>query len=504
MTAPVLLALLGAFFGHSNPLFQFPPLVLGFPAALAWIAFRSASGRACFRAAYLASLLATSACLYWVALPPHDFGGLPWILSAPCPMLIGAVLGLYYATFAWSLRQAARVLDGASLVLFAGLAWSVLELVQNYLFTGFPWLTLSAAFSPWPGAVQGAALFGAYGLSGVYAALAVAGLRAVNRADMRLLALGLAAALAACGWWGLSRDFDGPPLSVALIQGNIDQSLKWDKAYQEGTVDKYLGLTGQALQSGQKDLVIWPETALPFYFQESSALTARIAARVREARTNLLAGSPAFRHDFARNKTTLYNRAWLLDETGRAADWYDKEHLVPFGEYVPLQDWFPWLPLNKLVEGVGEFEPGRRVSPLRLGPLSLGLLICYEGIFPELAQARVSAGASLLVTISNDAWFGRSSAPGQHLDLTILRCVEQGRWLARGTNTGISALVSPTGKVTARTGLFTDAALTGQVQALKGATPFHATFALWPFLFVGGLAVLGWRVWRGVRAARRV
>ena len=497
-----LLAVVGAFFGHFNPILQFPPLILAFPAALAVLAFRSISGRACFRTAYLASLTAVTACLYWVSLPPHDFGGLPWILAAPCPMLMAAIMALYYASFAWSLRQAARVLDGPLLVLFAGLAWTVQELAQNVLFTGFPWLTLSSALAPWPGAIQGAAIIGAYGLSGVYAALAVCIVRGVNRKDMRVLACGIVLTLAACGWWGLTREFPGPVQNLALIQGNIDQSLKWDKAYQDGTVDKYLALTQTALDQGPLDLIIWPETALPCYFQESSPLTAKISLLARTARAGLLFGSPAYRHDFTRNSTSLHNRAWLLDETGKPADWYDKEHLVPFGEYVPLQEWFPWLPLNKLVEGVGEFAPGTRVNPLRLGPLALGVLICYEGIFPELAQARVAAGATLLVSISNDAWFGRSSAPGQHLGLTVLRAVEQGRFVARGTNTGISALIAPTGQVTARTNLFTDAALTGQATALTAMTPFHQTFAFWPWLYLGGFAGLGWRVWTRIKRAK--
>jgi apolipoprotein N-acyltransferase len=137
---------------------------------------------------------------------------------------------------------------------------------------------------------------------------------------------------------------------------------------------------------------------------------------------------------------------------------YDKEHLVPFGEYVPLGE---WLPLGKLVESVGDFSSGRNQRAPSIGDIALGVLVCYEGIFPELAQKRVEEGATLLVNISNDAWFGDSSAPWQHLQLSLLRAVEQGRWLARATNTGISLLADPQGRITARSGLFTEDAVTG-------------------------------------------
>lgn len=499
MTIPILLALAGSFLGWANPLFHFPPAVLGLPLALAWIAFRSHNGRAAFRSGWLAGALSSAACLYWVALPPHDFGGLPWILAAPCPMLMGSIMGLYYGLFTWGLRQAARVMDGPPLCLFAALAWTGQEMVQNMLFTGFPWLTLSAAFAPWPFMIQGAAVVGAYGMSGLFAALAVAAKRMVHAPLCRYVAGVLVLGLAACGWWGLDRSLPAPDIPVALVQGNIDQSLKWDKAYQDGTVDKYIALSRRAVQDSGATLVVWPETALPFYFQEPVPLAARVSALAREGRFGLLAGSPAFRHDLKTNSTALFNRAWLLDETGKVSDWYDKEHLVPFGEYVPLQSWFPWLPVSKLVEGVGEFLPGTRTRPLRLDRLALGVLICYEAIFPELAQARVDAGANVLVSISNDAWFGRSSAPAQHLALSTLRAVEQSRWLLRGTNTGISALIAPTGQVTARTGLFEDAAITGRVAAIKELTPFHWSFSLWGWLVAVGLAAFSLRIWLGIK-----
>ena len=201
----------------------------------------------------------------------------------------------------------------------------------------------------------------------------------------------------------------------------------------------------------------------------------------------LLFGAPAYLRSLGGH--VLFNRAYLLAPSGQTAA-YDKEHLVPFGEYVPLGNLLTFI--GKLVEGLGDFRPGQDGKPLLQGNLALGTLICYEAIFPELAQRRVAAGANVLVNISNDAWFGDSAAPRQHLDLALLRAVEQGRTLIRGTNTGISAVIDPRGRIMAQGGLFTALALPCPETPLVSETTWyhrHYLFITWgiPGLF----AVLG-------------
>ena len=204
----------------------------------------------------------------------------------------------------------------------------------------------------------------------------------------------------------------------------------------------------------------------------------------------MLVGTPGYVNAPVKRGYLLYNRAMLVDENGGDAGHYDKEHLVPFGEYAPPGLDMPFL--ETLMQGVGDFTPGASVAPLRLGNLALGILICYETIFPELAQQRVADGANVLVNISNDAWFGTTSAPEQHLQLSVLRAVEQGRYVLRGTNTGISAIIDPHGRIAERGGLFRAEVISGMATARAETTVFHRVQHLvWPVaLALAALALL--------------
>lgn len=471
MRIAILLSCLGAWLGFANPLAHLPALVLLLPGALAWIGLHADTPRLAFRQGWRAGWLAYAGSLYWVALPVHDFGPLPWFLAAPCPLLLAAVLGLYPALFSLGLRLAGRDLSWPLLGLFAAGLWGSLEHLRGAALTGFPWLVLPSALAPWPFAIQAAALVGANGLAGLLAGAAVLALRGRALSPPRLAALLLLGLLALHGTMRL----DTPPARVgaarlALIQGNVDQAHKWDPAWQDETLRRYLELSTQEAAKGA-DLVVWPETAMPFFFQDAIPLSLLVRDRMRSLGVPLLAGSPAYTRSAGGSGYILHNRAYLLDSRAITLGHYDKEHLVPFGEYVPLGGLLGFLP--KLVQGIGEFEPGREQPPLAAGNLALGVLICYETIFPELAQDRVERGANLLLNISNDAWFGRSAAPTQHLHLSVLRAVEQNRWLARATNTGITALIDARGRVLDRTGLFETRSLAGEVGLIRETTPFH-------------------------------
>ena len=357
----------------------------------------------------------------------------------------------------------------------AALGWAAMEMARGAFFTGFPWLTLSAALAPWPMAIQGAAYVGAYGLSGV-----LAGLAAWLAVPGLLSRPGLAALVLAAGLFFLGNQRADAPAPkdatahVTIVQGNVDQSRKWDPDAQLEIVEKYLGLSREALRDAPTSLLVWPETSMPFFFQDGSPLAKRLAAFTAETGVPLVFGAPAYER--AGDDHVLFNRAYLLTPSGFEAT-YDKEHLVPFGEYVPLGQYLTFI--HKLVEGVGDFRPGSVEKPLPDGRLALGALICYEAIFPELAQRRVETGANILVNISNDAWFGDSAAPRQHLDLALLRAVEQGRALIRGTNTGISAVIDPRGRVMAQGGLFTALTLPcPEVPIVSETTWFHRHYTL--------------------------
>lgn len=489
MFHPALLSLVassGALLGYANPWGQLPLAALLLPASLLLLALDADSLRAAFKPAWIAGSLASLACLYWVYWPVQHYGEVHWLLALPMPVLLSMAMGCYYGFFGMA-AQLSRRLHPLLAVPYLGLAWTLMELAQASILSGFSWLTLSSAFVPWPMLTQAASVLGSYGLSGLLV-IVVAGLAlgARNRLCI-LLSLLTALLLLGFGWMRLSDDAETTPgHTVALVQGNIDQSIKWAPDYQQATVDKYLRLSREVTQSANPELIVWPETSMPFYFQDSSPLRTPVLDFARPGKPALLLGSPAYDRTASAVGFVLFNRAFLL--TGEAAlpQWYDKEHLVPFGEYMPLAE---ILPLQKLVSGVGDFVPGQNTKALKSGDLALGVLVCYEAIFADLAQARVAQGANLLVNISNDAWFGATSAPHQHLHLTALRAIEQGRYVVRSTNTGLSAFIDPLGRIRLAGPQFQDLAAAGVVHPRTEMTLYHRLYT--PLQYgAGALAVI--------------
>ncbi|MFP5221252.1 MAG: apolipoprotein N-acyltransferase [Acidobacteriota bacterium] len=483
----ILASAAASFLAFANPVARLPLLVLVVPWVLSALARQASGPKRAFKQGWLAGSLGASASLYWIAIPVHDYGALPWILAVPCPVLMGMVLGLYPAAFCSALHVAGRGLRPLTLGVFAGLAWTALEALRGWLFTGFPWFPLAAALAPWPLAIQGASLAGAYGLSGLLAAcgawLAGPGL------PPRVAAVGLAAVLSGYGLWSLDSPVaEDDRFNAAMIQGNIEQAVKWDPETLSAAVQSYIDLS-MSVASSRPDIYLWPETALTFFVQEPGPETSQVKAFVQKTGVPLVSGAPGFER--VGKATPVFNRAYLFSPQGTPR-FYDKQHLVPFGEYAPFGQDIPIL--SELLQGVGAFTPGHNTSPLKAGRLAMGMLICYESIFPELAQERVSAGANVLVNISNDAWFGNSAAPRQHLELATLRAVEQNRFVLRATNTGITALIDPKGRVSSETALFQKAAVavTG-VGLITRTSPYHYAHGwLEAGAALAALAMLSW------------
>jgi apolipoprotein N-acyltransferase len=473
----------------------FPLADLGFLAWFALVPLLLVAGRHPFKSGFSAGLAFFAAVLYWLNIVMVTYGGLPLVLSVVLYLLLSAYLALFWGTATWAACRL-REMRGYPLALTLPVFWVGLEFARAFLLTGFPWATLGYSQHAWPAMIQSADLFGVYGLSYLILLVnaAIAGVLARRRTGIAggsLRSLLFAAILLTLnlgyGYWQLGRvpEQREEQLRVTLVQGNIAQELKWRPDNQRPTVELYRVLTLQANRQAAADLVIWPEAAMPFYYQDGGALAEDVARLPRQTGAALLFGSPAYERDGA--DWRYRNSAFLLDADAQLAGRSDKVHLVPFGEYVPLGRFLPFI--NKLVTGVGDYSPGElKVLPLR--KQSLGVLICYEAIFPELAREQVRLGGGLLVNITNDAWFGRSSAPWQHLAMASFRAIENRVWMVRAANTGISAFISPAGRVVERSGLFERATLTASVGL--GARPglYAAMGDLIPGIFL--LVGLAW------------
>jgi apolipoprotein N-acyltransferase len=304
-----------------------------------------------------------------------------------------------------------------------------------------------------------------------------------------LLAAGIILAMTAIyGQWRLGeldkKPQDEKPFLVALIQGNIRQDVKWEPQFQEETVRIYTDLTRQ-VKSQTPDLIIWPETAAPFFFQNALPFQDRILELSHEMGVPILFGAPAFDRDGPR--INYFNSAFLVSPEKKILGRYDKFHLVPFGEYAPLAGVLGFT--RDIIGAIGDFTPGAGPHNLTLPWGKFGMLICYEAIFPDLTRRFVDRGAQFLVNITNDAWFGRTSAPYQHLSMATLRAVENHVPIARAANTGISALIDSRGRVVQSTGLFTREVLSGRIKIDKSRS-FYTEFGdIFAYLCVGFLVL---------------
>lgn len=437
--------------------------------------------------------------VYWTVHTMHLYGKLPMVQAVFILILLAAYLSLFTTLFsgalAW-LRPAPK-----HLMILAPVLWIFLEMVRARLFTGFPWALLGHSQYDHLWLIQVADLFGVYGLSGlivfsnaVFTMFILGWLdldwQGVIPSQKTIVAAGSALlfVMTAVIGYGATRSHridklaaESPQAKVAVIQGNIDQARKWDPRFQVLTTVKYRNLS---LDPSVKEaaLVIWPETATPFYFMDDKILSEMVLSGVKNKGSHFIIGSPSY----ASGKKSLifHNSAYLVSPQGQAKGKYDKVHLVPFGEYVPLKRWLPFI--DKLVAQVGDFKPGKKGKTFAWEDRQVGMLICYEAIFPGLARAMVQNGAHLLVNITNDAWFGRTSAAFQHLSMAVFRAVENRRYLARAANTGISGFVDPCGRIISSTALFQEAAVLEQVSLLKETT-FYSRWGEWPL----GLLVIG-------------
>ena len=427
--------------------------------------------------------------VYWVVHSMYFYGGVSLAAGTGVMLLLASYLAVFVGLFALGFKVTER--SGPLVrLLFLPSLWVVLEYLRGALFTGFPWVLMGYSQVAYLPLIQIADITGVWGVSfwvvmmNAAAYLAWRG-PARGRGRVHVAAAALLATILVLGYGvvrtdKVDREVAGwDRLMVGVVQGNIEQSLKWNPSLKLETVNLYRRLSTKAKEDGA-EFIVFPETAMPFYLaydREMRDLVSRIPV---ETGAYLLTGAPHYTYDRSAGGVNLLNSAYLIDPSGLVSGRYDKVHLVPFGEYVPLKRLLFFA--RKLTAGAGDFVPGKGTFPLEFinngSREGIGVLICYEAIFPGMAASFMNNGASLLVNITNDAWFGRTSAPYQHFDKAILRAVENRVFLVRSANTGISALVDPVGRVISRTQLLSREVLVGEVGLKRGKTTFFSRHTL--------------------------
>ncbi|SLM32561.1 Apolipoprotein N-acyltransferase [Desulfamplus magnetovallimortis] len=501
------------------------------------VSLRKMGGKHAFYAGFIMGFVHFISLLYWIVPTISTYGELPFFLSLPILILLTLYLALYPAIFSFGVSCFKNHL----MPLAASSIWVSLEFLRSWLFTGFPWgLTGSSQYMNLE-LIQIADITSVYGVSfvilmtnGVLAmtiesffakdSVLVMTLKSIFAKDSVLVKavennfvkdcvpeitpesissrvwkrswmphflwyILLVAVLIVVFTYGKMRISQvqeiadhGEHVTISLIQGNIEQLFKWDNAYKNKTIEKYCDLSMKAATmngAGKKpDLIVWPETALPFYYIWNREFSEKVDECIQRADTTFLVGSPAF-EALAEDGYELFNRSYMVNPGGFVTGHYDKIHLVPFGEYVPFGKYLSFL--GKIIAQAGNFSPGKPPArPLAFNGSSAGVLICFEIIFPSLSRNMVKNGAKVLVNTTNDAWFGYTSAPKQHFSMAVFRAIENRRAVARAANTGISGFIQPTGAVVDASGLYVDAVLTRSVPSMT----LQTIYCRWGNFFV--------------------
>ncbi|RMG57481.1 MAG: apolipoprotein N-acyltransferase, partial [Deltaproteobacteria bacterium] len=408
--------------------------------------------------------------LTWVDFTISTYGKLGHVAGWAAAILLSLYISIYFSLFTWMLGFLVDSL-GEGAVLAAPAVWSSLEIIRIKWDLGFPWLLLGYSQYGNSLTVNAAAYTGVIGLGflimlvNAFLSLAVhrTGTGRKGMSPLSLFSCGVLVVFF-MGMLNQAR-LSHPPkgessVSILVVQPAIDQWKKWDSSFQEETLEILRDLTW----GFRGDLVVWPETALPFFLYWDEEPTSRFFTILQEVNVPILTGVPWYESE----KGKFFNSVVLFSPDGFMLGKYDKLKLVPFGEYVPLRPLFFFV--DKLTEGGEDFSRGREVVLVKAGKISVAPSICYEAIYPVLAVEGVRRGANLLVNVTNDAWFGDTGAPYQHFAMASMRAVETGRYMVRCANGGISAVINWKGETEAEKPLFKRGSFTASVPLLTGVT----------------------------------
>ena len=488
----ILSTVAGLIMAAAFPPFSYYPLIT---AALLPLLY-SAGGKGWksgFRYGFITGFTFFAVLIWWIAPAISVYGRMPWFAAWPVMILLACYLALFYGIWSglWGVITSRDSFDSTTWRILTALsmagAWVALEWIRGELILGgFPWGAAAYALAPVPSMIQGADICGVYGLSFFIILINICLFYIFcpgdndSRTALRTVSLGVIISVTGLNYsYGILKEQNlvknsGKPIFTAALQGSFPQDIKWNYEIRDLTLSRYKKLGADVnMASSDKDikpgLFVWPETSIPFYFQEEGVWKERVLSIVKGYGAATVAGSQAYEYN-AKGNITYLNSAYMIAPTGRVTGRYDKAHLVPFGEYLPLEGYIGWV--RKYMPTAGHFSSGTHHAPLVSGEIRAGIQICFESIFPDISRRAVLKGANILVVITNDAWFGRTGAPFQHADMAVFRAVETGRWLVRSANTGISSIISPSGKVVEHTAIFVPAAI-GHMAELRENRTFY-------------------------------
>ncbi|MDO8535896.1 MAG: apolipoprotein N-acyltransferase [Candidatus Omnitrophota bacterium] len=440
-------------------------LILSFPGfnfwALAWVALiplffaiEDQKPLKAFLIAYLTGFVFFAGTIYWLI---H--------VSLPGMIIVALYLAFYFGIFGLIINYSQLPTPNSRLFLIPA-AWVALEWARSYIFTGFGWALLGYSQSNNLPIIQIADISGVYGVSFIIVMFNFAAYSAIknfrNKKEFLfpvIVTIALIIIASGYGLFRLNNIFTGEKIKVSVVQGNIPQDQKWDESFVVSILKRYGALTVSCSQE-KPDLVIWPETSVPGFIENQKGLLEWVKALAIKADAPLLVGAP--RYEETDGRELYYNSAFLFLKDGSLAGHYDKMHLVPFGEYVPLKKLFFFVH-RFAPRPIGDFVGGKEFTVLKfpmersvkekdqnwklMKRVGFGCLICFEDIFPDLARGLVKNNAGFLINITNDAWFGRSSAAYQHAQASIFRAVENRVNVVRAANTGLSCFIDQKGRV---------------------------------------------------------
>ena len=445
-----------------------------------------------FLLSYVCGIIWYAGTCYWIFDTMRRYGGLNAPMAVLVLFLFCCYLGLYHGLFGLLLAFLAQPRNDRRALVLAPFLWVAVELARTRI-TGFPWNLLGIAQVDNVALCRIAGWTGVYGISFeiVLVNVALAAAFLVPRAKRgAMLAAGLAAATALQAGRLVEAPTAKADRTALLVQQNVPVQAEWSPQYFQQTLSELTQLTENSAQNstkvGRVGLIVWPESPAPF-FTNDGKFRDTVSQLARDTGAWIVVGAIGGNAPNPNAEGPLFNSAALVSPAGDWTSRYDKVHLVPFGEYLPFPSLFSFA--GGLTREVGQFEHGTSHAPLQAGDQRLGLLICYESIFPDEVRQSANQGANVFVNISNDGWYGDSGAYAQHLNQTRMRAIENDRWLLSATNTGVTGSIDPWGQIAARIPRKQRAALVAPY-ALTSVTTFYTRYGDW-FAYACAIISLG-------------